>query len=164
MGLDMYLEIRKQESLGRWDDDFEARKDNFYPEEFKELEAEIAEHNFLSRELTVQVGYWRKANAIHNWFVHNCGDDVDECQPIYVSVEKAAELLNLCKQVRDDHSKAEALLPTRGGFFFGSIGYDEWYFKDIDYTINLLEKVIKFMEAQDNNINTYYELVYQASW
>jgi hypothetical protein len=26
------------------------------------------------------VAYWRKANAIHKWFVDNCQDGVDECQ------------------------------------------------------------------------------------
>ena len=28
----------------------------------------------------VCVAYWRKANAIHSWFVENCQDGVDECQ------------------------------------------------------------------------------------
>ena len=26
------------------------------------------------------VGYWRKANAIHNYFVQRCQNGVDECQ------------------------------------------------------------------------------------
>ena len=27
-----------------------------------------------------EVAYWRKFNALHNWFVQNCQDGVDECQ------------------------------------------------------------------------------------
>ena len=40
-----------------------------------------------------QVAYWRKANAIHAWFVRECQDGVDECQTTYVSREKLEELL-----------------------------------------------------------------------
>lgn len=50
--------------------------------------------------LQYQVAYWRKANAIHNWFVKECGNGIDECQPIYVSEEKLRELLDICKEVK----------------------------------------------------------------
>lgn len=46
-----------------------------------------------------QVGYWRKANAIHAWFVRECGKGVDECQEIYVPREKLEELLNTVETV-----------------------------------------------------------------
>ena len=36
------------------------------------------------RESTVTVMSWRKANAIHNWFITNCGNGEDDCQPIPV--------------------------------------------------------------------------------
>lgn len=164
MGLDMYLYLRKHESIGRWDESFEQKKEGFYPEELKAFEDEIAEHNFLSKTTTCQVGYWRKENAIHNWFVHNCGDDVDECQTIYVSLEKAKELLQLCKDVLADHSKAEELLHTQSGFFFGSTEYDDWYFEGLKYTADLLEKVINFVESQEKDFRVYWDIIYEASW
>lgn len=37
--------------------------------------------------LSVPIRYWRKANAIHNWFVENIANGVDECQEIYVTIE-----------------------------------------------------------------------------
>jgi hypothetical protein len=43
-----------------------------------------------------EVGYWRKANAIHGWFVRECGNNVDECQEIPVSMIKLLELQALC--------------------------------------------------------------------
>jgi hypothetical protein len=48
------------------------------------------------------VAYWRKANAIHKWFVDECQGGVDECQlsdPI--SREKLVELRGLCQRVVD---------------------------------------------------------------
>jgi len=44
-------------------------------------------------EIVEQVGYWRKANAIHNWFVENVQDGEDNCREYYVSREKLEELL-----------------------------------------------------------------------
>ena len=46
------------------------------------------------------VGYWRKANQIHKWFVDNVQEGVDDCKEYYVSVEKLKELLDICKEVK----------------------------------------------------------------
>ena len=43
-----------------------------------------------------EVGYWRKANAIHGWFIRECADGVDECQEIPVSTIKLLELHVQC--------------------------------------------------------------------
>jgi hypothetical protein len=43
-----------------------------------------------------EVGYWRKANAIHGWFVRELANGVDECQEIPVSKIKLLELQALC--------------------------------------------------------------------
>jgi len=47
-------------------------------------------------EGTQEVGYWRKANAVHGWFVRECANGVDECQEIPVSKIKLMELQALC--------------------------------------------------------------------
>ena len=44
------------------------------------------------------VGYWRKANAIHGWFVRECANGVDECQDIYVTRDKLIELRDECSK------------------------------------------------------------------
>lgn len=49
--------------------------------------------------ITERIAYWRKANAIHSWFVNNVQDGVDECQEASFSVEKMQELVDLCKEV-----------------------------------------------------------------
>lgn len=101
-----------------------------------------------------QIGVWRKANHIHNWFVKNVQDGKDDCQSSYVDTEKLEELLEICEKVKADHKLAPELLPTQSGFFFGSTDYDECYFSDIDDTIAIVKDALEC----DGDIH------YKASW
>ena len=162
MGLDMYMYIRKSESVSSWQNDYKEKISGFYPPEFENFQNKIAERNFLSKDTMYQVGYWRKSNAIHNWIVNNCANGIDNCQEVYMSKSNLQDLLDTCKEVLSDHSKAGDLLPTQDGFFFGGTEYDEWYFKDLNYTVELLTDVLKFLD--DNKGYPYYTVIYQASW
>ena len=51
------------------------------------------------REVETDEIYWRKANAIHRWFVDNCQGGVDDCRSAYVEREKLQELLDLVTRV-----------------------------------------------------------------
>ena len=53
------------------------------------------------------VGYWRKANAIHSWFVKNVQEGRDECQRAYISREKLGELRATCHKVLDSVEMVE---------------------------------------------------------
>ena len=106
------------------------------------------------------VGYWRKFNALHNWFVDNVQDGVDECQTSEVALEQLMELLELLKKVQKYPDNAPELLPTTEGFFFGSIEYDDDYFEEVSETIEMLEKLI----ADDEKYDEYFEYFYRASW
>lgn len=46
-----------------------------------------------------QAGYWRKANAIHQWLVNNIQDGEDDCTEYYFSEEKMQELLDICNTI-----------------------------------------------------------------
>ena len=158
MGLDMYLYARKYEGCCSWKDDYATKKVGFYPEELKQFAEEVDNRSVLSKYTMYKVGYWRKANAIHSWFVDKCGDGVDECQEIYVSEADLEELLENVNDVLEHHDNADSVLPTQSGFFFGSTNYDEWYFKDLEYTKHLLERLIPLVQQGD------YDIIYQASW
>ena len=119
-------------------------------------------HNDRIVYLTEEVMDWRKANAIHKWFVDNVQDGNDDCKTYYVSRDKLKELLRLCKLIGDKScqcmsQKPEDVLPTQGGFFFGDTAYDKWYFDDIKRTINSLERALK--EYDDD-----WDFEYSASW
>jgi hypothetical protein len=107
-------------------------------------------------EITEAVGYWRKANQIHQWFIENCQGGVDDCRDAYVSEEKLTALLGLVEDVLADHSKAAELLPTQSGFFFGSDEYDEGYFSDLTDS----KKIIEAALAEGGDGCFYY----QSSW
>ena len=93
--------------------------------------------------VSIQVGYWRKVNAIHNWFIENLADGEDNCQPIYVPRSSLVDLKIACEEVLADKSKADTLLPTGSGFFFGSTEYDEWYFYGLEKTVKIVSKLIE---------------------
>ena len=97
-----------------------------------------------------------KSYQIHQWFVDNVQQGEDDCGNYYVGRETLEELLEICKKVKEDNSLAEKLLPTQSGFFFGGTEYDEWYFQDIDNTIEILEECLKDKSAD--------EFEYHSSW
>ena len=108
-------------------------------------------------QVSIQVGYWRKVNAIHNWFIQELADGKDECQPIYVPRSSLVDLKNVCEIVLADHSQASRLLPPGGGFFFGSTEYDEWYFRGLEKTVRIVSKLIE-------DVPEGWAFEYQASW
>ena len=152
MGLDMYLYKKNY-----------IRTDEFYKPEYRnevvvktggEIDKKIKPERI--RYVVEEVGYWRKANQIHRWFVENVQNGIDNCGTYYISRDTLQELLELCKQVRDDHSKAEELLPSASGFFFGGTDYDEWYYNDINNTIKIIEECFEDEHADD--------FEYSSSW
>jgi hypothetical protein len=52
------------------------------------------------KDIEEEVAYWRKANAIHNWFVQNVQDGKDDCGYYQVTVGQLNQLLELCKEVK----------------------------------------------------------------
>lgn len=106
-----------------------------------------------------QVGYWRKANQIHNWFVEHVQDGVDDCCYHHeVTKEDLEELLDTCHEVLCNHDLAELRLPTQCGFFFGCTEYDEYYFDDLKNTIDIITKIL---ETTDFDKEMIY---YVSSW
>lgn len=123
-------------------------------------------------ELCFETAYWRKANHIHNWFVQNVQNGVDDCKKYYVPIDKLENLLQDCKDSLAYLSTLEyegpvfnkvyknidedKLMPTISGFFFGSTEYDEYYEDQLKYTIEVIEKELKREDDSD-----YY---YSSSW
>ena len=152
MGLDMYLYKKNYIWSGDWIKP--EHKQEVIVKKGNDVDDKIKPERV--RYVVEEVGYWRKANQIHRWFVENVQRGVDDCGSYWVSREKLEELLDLCKQVKANPAKCEELLPTASGFFFGGTEYDEWYYGDIENTIEILEGVL------ENDDNDDYE--YHSSW
>jgi len=68
--------------------------------QIREIFPEMFETNNLDFVgIEFEAGYWRKANAIHKWFVENVQDGNDDCGEYVVSRENLEELLCLCREV-----------------------------------------------------------------
>ena len=146
MGLDMYLKGSRY--ISSW------------KEGEKELGEKIAQivgqEGMTVNTVEMEVGYWRKANAVHQWFVKNVQNDVDDCKSYWVPREKLLELQDVCNQVLADVTLASSLLPTQGGFFFGNLEYDEWYMENLEITLQNIQKALSLPEEWD--------IEYQSSW
>ena len=167
MGLDMYLNARKY--VGKFDySDWDRQSDEWPPptdQMFASLEAEAPTgltkySDFGGIEVSYPVAYWRKANAVHGWFVNECANGVDECQPIYVPREKLVELRDLCKSVVNEPAMAGDVLPPTPGFFFGSYEVDEWYMEDMKKTVEMLDHILSLIPEEEFD----WSFIYQASW
>jgi len=112
-----------------------------------------------------EVGYWRKSNQIHGWFVNNVQGGEDDCGTYPVSTEQLRELYDVCLQAYNDPDKAPDLLPVTPGFFFGGYGYEENYFNGIKSTIEILESIFETSEILESG-HEYIpgDFYYGSSW
>jgi hypothetical protein len=158
MGLDMYLSAEKY--VGGWNHSKDEEKARF-----NQILETVEMKDVVTMEspgihVRVNVAYWRKANAIHAWFVRELANGVDECQPICVSREKLQELVDLCKRAishyKDgDVEAAGRLLAPQAGFFFGDTEVNDYWLEDLEHTVEVCEPLLK-VEGVD--------FQYQASW
>mgnify|MGYP003334431133 CR=1 FL=1 len=135
-----------------------------------------------------EVMYWRKANQIHNWFVTNIQDGNDNCGTYYVDYDTLQQLLDKCKEALAVINESEVvmtkiktgwdsngttyadistydcadaineIIPPTSGFFFGGTLYDEWYERDLEYTVERFEKILADPAFAKS------DFYYQSSW
>lgn len=109
--------------------------------------------------IEVEAIYWRKANAIHKWFVDNVQDGRDECQRTRVTREQLVELLRVITDVVDYPEQAQELLPTQSGCFFGSTEINDRYWDELTRTRDRLREIL-----EQTDIRNEWDFYYQSSW
>lgn len=97
MGLDMYLKASRY--LSGWKHSSQNERDCYNQVRFACGLAGFTCEGSPSGNISFNVAYWRKANAIHKWFVDVVQEGKDECQEAYVTREQLGELVALCKTV-----------------------------------------------------------------
>lgn len=157
MGLDMYL--TREMYISGWP----HSKNPIYDQVLALLDMD----KYTTAEipsLTISAGviYWRKANAIHNWFVENVQEGVDDCKEYYVSGKQLKELQETCAEAlvafnNGNFDEVKAILPPAAGFFFGGTEVDEYYKEDLEKTILEIDKLEPLIEAGES-------FNYQSSW
>ena len=110
MGLDMYLTRCSREVAPYRNNDLEEIKEKC-PVLYNRLKPYIVKQGtesiFTWDSLEEEVGYWRKANQIHNWFVQNVQKGNDDCDSYEVTKEQLERLLSICKEVINKTDLAE---------------------------------------------------------
>lgn len=161
MGLDMYLNAKKDVPLeaaammaktdnGKksWDAEFR----DYLNESWMGKTATAKAGDIVTA--TARVGYWRKANAIHDWFVRNVQDGTDDCEEYEVSAEQLRQLRDDCQEALKVGNRTDNLRPTEG-FFFGP--------SDIKYMLDdckdTIEQIDRVLEKYPDWVYTY-----QSSW
>ena len=89
--------------------------------------------------------YFRKVNFLYAFFSK---DIVEETQTCVVDKARIGQLIDTCQDVlkhKGDEDYATENLPTQGGFFFGSLDYDKWYWKDVKDCLKSMKKLYKAM-------------------
>lgn len=185
MGLDMYL--TKKTYVKNWEHTPSNELHNIIIQKGNKIRNDIKTDRICYVE--EEICYWRKANQIHNWFVSNCGNGDDNCQPMYVSKEQLKELVALCKQVIEgsklvDGKVVIGQVSTQNGWEneYADGKYienpelaqellptvDGFFFGSTEYDqyyIDDLKHTVKVLEEElknssDDNTDYYY----QASW
>ena len=147
------------------------------------------EHEYGHEGVCEGVAYWRKANAIHKFFVDELAGGVDECQRIDVSKSQLEELLDRAKKVKAASKLIdgevnngyhyvdgkEVPIVEKGKIIEDASVADEllptergFFFGSTDYDQwylenieDTIEQIAKILETTDFN-NEY--VFYQASW
>jgi len=84
--------------------------------------------------------YWRKANAIHKWFVDNVQNGVDDCGNYLIDEEMLEKLYrDLTKAIL---SQDATIIPPTEGFFFGGAEADEYYWRELKRTLENIKPII----------------------
>lgn len=155
MGLDMYLSAKRY--LWNKTDDEIAKKVGEIIGVEGDTERRFNGSSLVVKEISLDAMYWRKANAIHGWFVENVQDGEDDCNSYDVDREQLEALRDLCKDILEHpDDERETDLEPKEGFFFGSYEKDEWYYEDLKNTVEGLDRVLALPPE--------YSFTYQASW
>lgn len=182
MGLDMYVTIRHKDTQSKLEA-YEAWEQKYSYEEFQSLTEEQKEEYWKSKPehdaamYGNELMYWRKANQIHNWFVKNCQNGVDDCERYVITVADLMKLKELCEKIltmTEKHKEmrytsydatekeevdvlyltAEGVeyatehLPSRTGFFFGGTEYDDWYVWHLENTIEQINYTLDTLNCE----------------
>lgn len=103
-----------------------------------------------------QVAYWRKFNALHQWFVTHVQLGIDNCGLYEVTKDHLFDCLYTLENVHN--MKNPSYLPPTQGFFWGSTEIDDYYWNDVEESIQTISSLI------DNTDWATERLFYQSSW
>lgn len=91
------------------------------------------------RDEDIEVGYFRKANALFKWVEDHAGA-FENCEKVPITQAHLRALLRDLQALTPENCRTR--FPTTEGFFFGSTDYDAGYWTDVEETKRWLETMI----------------------
>lgn len=156
MGLDMYL--TKRFYVQNWDHTPLDKKHEVIVLQGEKVRKDIQQDQIS--EIICQVMYWRKANAIHKWFVDTCQEGNDDCREAYVEQEQLEELQGICEKILDTCKLVKGKIINGMTFENGKevpIMEDGEYIEDSSLAEELLPSEEGFFFGSTNYDQWYYE-------
>lgn len=95
---------------------------------WKDYEKLIDELNGIDCENFEFLAYFRKVNFLFEFFSGSLNEDETTA---VITRGEMEELIEKCEFVLNNRDKADEILPTCDGFFFGSLDYDDYYFESV---------------------------------
>lgn len=184
MGLDMYLE--KRTYVKNWEHTPEDKHHKITITRGGKPRNDIDTKKISY--IIEEAGQWRKANAVHVFFVKHCGNGEDNCQSMYVEKEVLEELLDNCKKIIKasklvDGKEIEKHTLENGKIITNiepqKIIEDPTIAKEIlptqagfffgstdydEYYLDDIRETIKICEEALKSIKNGSDIYYQASW
>jgi len=102
MGLDMYLQMDVYLSTMDKEGSHLVKSMNDLlglPTEYNNR-GDIEHNSLRATSVTIEVGYWRKVNWIHEWFVRELNDGNDDQRRSHVPEEKLSELREIINEIK----------------------------------------------------------------
>jgi hypothetical protein len=189
MGLDMYL--YKKTYVKNWEHNGPEKQHSFEVKLGGVIRPDIKPERISY--ITEEVGYWRKFNVLHGWFVENCGRvwimegywyvEPEKMKELLETLQKVQELLNGSELVTkvvsgwdgkdyevlryDNVDEVEKIFSPTEGFFFGSNEIDIYFKEEVDRTVVLIEELLgeDKMTLEGSAVTGIYpgDFYYQAS-
>ena len=156
MGLDMYM--MKVNRTNHSIEELLKIDENASPDNPTCKDFEVREYQYLKGVYSIfhEVAYWRKFNALHNWMVKFVQNGTDDCGYYKLYNDTLTELYNVLLEVHN--TKNADLLPPVSGFFFGSTNIDQWYWDNVEESVEVIGEIL-------NNFDwDKYDLYYTSSW
>ena len=164
MGLDMYLVKKKKYAKKDWKNMEELaywRKANHIHNYFvtevvkpKDTDEYDGDYKLVGRPHLVRL--LDKVNFLLDNIVLEDGEIMNGMK-LDKDTGKFIPIMEPGKRIVNPHI-CEELLPRVNGFFFGDQEYTQWYYDDLVYTKEILEKILK-----EHDFKNYY-IYYCASW
>ncbi len=102
-----------------------------------------------------ELGYLRKANMIHYWLEKHIIEknpeinEIKNCRQYALNYKDLHALYMDIEFVLENPTLAKEILPTRPGFFFGNLQYNEIYFQTLKKAKTQLKKILNNTEKDD---------------